>query len=218
MAGSSTDRSPRKTIILGAIIAVLLVAGFVWFVRTMMASKTSKPERQVQVVQIIRPPPPPPPPSDQPPPPPPEKTEQALPKDQPEEHPPDDAPPPAAPLGIDAEGSAGSDAFGLAARTGGGDLIGGTGSNVFAWYTRKINEAIKDILAADGKLASKPFSTSVRIWVDREGRVKVQMATTTGNRDLDQRIQSDLAAMPAMSDAPPLEMPQPVTLKIVQHS
>ena len=81
MAGSSTDRSPRKTIILGAIIAVLLVAGFVWFVRTMMASKTSKPERQVQVVQIIRPPPPPP--SDQPPPPPPEKTEQALPKDLP---------------------------------------------------------------------------------------------------------------------------------------
>ena len=213
MAGSSTDRSPRKTIILGAIIAVLLVAGFVWFVRTMMASKTSKPERQVQVVQIIRPPPPPPPP-DQPPPPPPEKTEQALPKDQPEEHPPDDAPPPAAPLGIDAEGSAGSDAFGLAARTGGGDLIGGTGSNVFAWYTRKINEAITD----KSSLTGQDLGRSVGVWVDREGRVKVQMATTTGNRDLDQRIQSDLAAMPAMSDAPPLEMPQPVTLKIVQHS
>src|SRR5271168_299195 len=118
---------PRRlaTRSLGAIFSVLLLLGFVWFVRTMMANKISKPERVIQTVQIIRPPPPPPP--DQPPPPPPEKTEQEIPKDTPQPTPDDQQAPPDQPLGLAAEGTAGGDAFGLAARSGGSDLIGGTG-------------------------------------------------------------------------------------------
>src|SRR5260370_26390266 len=140
-------RTVRRTVsrLTGAVFGLLLILGFVWFVRTMMGSKTTNPWRQVQVVQVIRRPPPPP---DQPPPPPPEKTEQPLPKDEPEPVP-DNQPAPAdQPLGIDAQGTAGGDAFGLAARSGGSDLVGGSGSAPFAWYTNRIADAICNRLSA----------------------------------------------------------------------
>jgi len=34
----------------GGVIAIALIAGFVWFVNTMMSLKTSKPQRLVQSV------------------------------------------------------------------------------------------------------------------------------------------------------------------------
>jgi len=215
VAGKSTDRR-LAPLVAGALLAVVLLIGFIWFVRTMLAGKTGKSVRQVQIVQIIVPPPPPPP--DQPPPPPPEKTEVPLPKDQPDQPPPpDDAPAPAQPLGIDAEGTAGDDAFGLAARAGGNDLIGGTGSSLFAWYTNKVKDAIMERLSSDTKNPCKKYSTTARITIERDGRIDAQLASTTGNHECDQRIEADLAAMPRMSDPPPPEMPQPVTWKFVQH-
>lgn len=211
-------RSQRRLIsrLGGGVIAVLLLLGFLWFVRTMMAEKVGKPDRKIQTVQVIRPPPPPPPPPDQPPPPPPEKTEEPLPKDRPEPVP-DDQPPPAAPLGIDAQGTAGDDAFGLAARQGGSDLIGGNGNAMFAWYTNKIKDAIVEKLSSDAYLGKKKFSLSVRVWIEADGRVKqVKLATTTGDRDLDQRIETELSSLKPLGDSPPLEMPQPVMMKIVR--
>jgi periplasmic protein TonB len=199
----------------GPLVALLLIIGFVWFVRTMMAAKSTKTERQVQVVQIIRPPPPP----DQPPPPPPEKTEEPLPKDEPDPTPKDDEPPPDQPLGIDAQGTAGGDAFGLAARSGGSDLIGGTGSAAFAWYTNHLREAVMERLTADSGLGSKKFSISVRMWIESDGRIKdLKLMSTTGSRELDERITVALSSLTRLSQAPPLEMPQPVSLKIVSHS
>jgi protein TonB len=200
----------------GAVVGMLLIVGFVWFVRTMMASKSGRPERQIQIVQVIRPPPPPPP--DQPPPPPPEKVDEALPKDQPEAKP-DEEPPPSEPMGLDAQGSAGEDAFGLAARRGGSDLVGGNGGAAFAWYTNRIKDAVLEKLTADPCVKSKKFSTSARFWIAPDGRIKdVKLATTTGNHELDQCIESALASMLRLSDAPPLEMPQPITLKIMSHT
>ncbi len=215
----ANERTRRRYVSLvgGGVIALLLVIGFVWFVQTMMAGKTAKKERQVQVVQIIRPPPPPPP--DQPPPPPQEKTPEQLPKDEPEPAPKDEEPPPSQPLGIDADGNAGSDAFGLAARRGGSDLVGGNGSSAFAWYTNRLKDAVVERLSSDSRLGSKKFSVSVRVWIEADGRVKeVKLMTTTGNKELDQRIEAALASLTRMSDAPPLEMPQPVSLKIVSHT
>jgi periplasmic protein TonB len=169
-------------------------------------------------VQIIRPPPPPPPPPDQPPPPP-QKTEEPLPKDVPEPTPKDEEPPPSQPLGIDADGSAGGDAFGLAARKGGSDLVGGNGSAAFAWYTNRLKDAVVEKLTADSRIETKKFSISVRVWLETDGRIKqVKLVTTTGNHDLDQRIETALGTLDRMSEAPPLEMPQPISLKIVSHS
>jgi TonB family protein len=214
----SVKRRRRPATLIAAAAAVLLVAGFVWFVRTMMASKTSKPGRQVEIVQLIKPPPPPPPP-DQPPPPPPEKVEQPLPKDEPEPTPKDEAPPPLQQLGLDAEGGAGSDAFGLAGNRGGSDLVGGSGSAAFAWFTGRLKEAVLAKLSADSRIGSKKFSVAVRVWIEPDGRVKeVKLTSSTGNKDLDQRIEGALSTLSRLDESPPLEMPQPVSLKIVSRS
>jgi periplasmic protein TonB len=212
-------RSVRRyiTLIGGGLIALLMFVGFVWFVRTMMAGKVVKTQRQVQIVQVIRPPPPPPP-DQPPPPPPPEKIQEALPKDEPEPSPKDE-PAPSQPLGIDAEGTAGGDAFGLAARRGGSDLVGGEGSSVFAWYTNRLKDAVIERLSADSKIESKKFSISVRVWIEPDGKIKeVRLVSTTGNHELDQRIESALNSLSRLSDKPPLEMPQPISLRIVSRS
>lgn len=213
MADQGKERRYVK-LIGSVLIAIVLIVGFVSFVRSMMSSKTSKPGRQVQIVHIIRLPPPPPPP-DQPPPPP-QKADEPLPKDVPEPTPQDQEPPPAQALGLDAEGAAGADAFGLAARHGGSDLIGGNGGAVFAWYTNKLKDAVNEKLSADPKLGSRPYSTSAQVWVGRDGRIRVKLVTTTGNHDTDQRIEQDLQTL-LMNDPPPVEMPQPVTMKIARH-
>src|SRR5208282_1570964 len=181
----------------------------------MMGAKKGKTTRQVQIVQIIRPPPPPP---DQPPPPPPEKTDVQLPKDEPEPVP-DNTPAPAdQPLGIDAEGSAGGDAFGLAARRGGSDLVGGTGSAPFAWYTNRITDAIRDKLASVPCAKSAKGSLTIHLLMDPDGHFKqVQLATTTGNRQVDQCIDDALVSMPRMSDPLPPGMPEQVNIKIVSR-
>jgi protein TonB len=198
----------------GGLFALLLIAGFVWFVRAMMHSTTGNQSRVVQTIQVIRPPPPPPP--DQPPPPPPEKTEQPLPKDEPEPAP-DNTPAPAdQPLGLDAEGAAGGDSFGLAARRGGSDLVGGTGSAPFAYYTNRIADAVREHLSSTSCTKAAKGSLSISLLLDPDGKFKqVQLATTTGNRQVDQCIDAALASMRGISDPAPPGMPEKVILRIV---
>ena len=211
---------PRKErrlvrLIGGGLVAFVLIVGFVSFVHTMMASKGKKPPRQVQVVQIIRPPPPP----EQPPPPPPEKTAEPLPKDEPEP-PPDQAQqaPADQPLGLDAEGSAGGDAFGLAARRGGSDLVGGTGSAPFAWYTSRLTDAIRERLASVECARSAKGSLTFHLLLEASGKIRqVQLATTTGNQKVDECIDAALTSMPPMRDPLPPGMPEQVNVKVVSR-
>jgi periplasmic protein TonB len=198
------------------LVAVALMVSFALMVRTIMASKAAKPERQVQIVQIIKPPPPPPP--DQPPPPPPEKTEQPIPKDQPEPTPDQPQQSPEQPLGLDADGAAGGDAFGLAARRGGSDLVGGTGTAPFAWYTSRITDAIRERLSSVECAKSAKGSLSFHLLMDVSGKIKhVELATTTGNQKVDQCIDMALTSMPPMSDPLPPGMPEQVNIRIVSR-
>ena len=199
-------RSLRRNLtrLAGAAFAVMLILGFMWFVHTMMNAKTGKTTRAVQVVQVIRPPPP-------------EKTQEVLPKDVPDPTPeqqPDQAPD--QPLGVDADGSAGGDAFGLAARHGGSDLIGGTGTAPFAWYTNRMRDTIKDHLAAAPCTKSAKGSLSTRILVGGDGRVKqIKLTTSTGNARVDECVDKALASITNIGDAPPVGMPEEVNLKVV---
>ena len=218
MAAKRTPRGLIGRIAAGA-FAVLLIVAFVWVVRTIMASKTTKNERKVQMVQIIQPPPPPPPPPpEQPPPPPPEKIQQELPKDEPQPTPEQQDQAPPQPLGIDAEGSAGGDAFGLAARAGGSDLIGGTGTAPYAWYTNRIKDAIQERLAAAPCAKSAKGSLSLQVHMEADGRVKqIKLLSGTGDQKVDNCIDSALAAITRMSDPPPGGMPEQINLKIVSR-
>lgn len=213
----SDKRTVRRNLtrLVGTAFALLAVVGFIWFVQKMMGAKTGKTTRMVETVQIIRPPPPPPP--DEPPPPPPEKSPEPLPKDQPEPTPeqqPDQAP--EQPLGVDADGSAGGDAFGLAARRGGSDLIGGTGTAPFAWYTNRMRDEIKERLTASPCTKSAKGSMSTRVLVGADGHVKqIKLTAGTGNAQVDECVEKVLAAITSLSDAPPPGMPEQVNLRVV---
>jgi protein TonB len=208
----------RKAPLIGGVLAgLLLVGAMVWFVRDFMSHKTEKPTRAVQNITVIRPPPPPPP-EETPPPPPPEKMQEQIQQNEPEPTPDNSPAPPQQALGLDAEGNAGDDGFGLAARKGGSDIVGGGGA-AFAWYTGKLKDEVTDRLSNDAKLRGKKYSIGVRIWLEADGRIRdVKMTSGTGSRELDSAISSDIAALGRLSASPPIEMPQPISLQIVSRS
>ncbi len=213
------DRRRRAPLIGGLLGMAILLSVFVWIAHGLMASKNQKQARTVQNITVIRPPPPPPPPPEEkpPPPPPPDKVEEQLKQSEPEPTP-DNTPAPSPQLGLDAEGAAGDDGFGLAARKGGSDLVG-TGGAAFAWYTGKLKDEVTDRLSSDSKLRGKKYSVGVRIWLTTDGRIKdVRMTSGTGNRELDSAIAADLTALGRLSESPPIEMPQPISLQIVSRS
>jgi protein TonB len=198
--------------ILGGLAIVVLIVGFIGFVRIMMSLKISKPERQVQTIQLIRPPPPPPPP-DQPPPPP-EKVEQPLEQDKPEPTPqePDQAQPDV--LANEGPASAGSDAFGM--HQGAGGFIGGAGTAPFAWYTNRMRDEIKEKLSNSSCVKSAKGSVSTRIVVGADGRVKhIELTTTTGDSRVDQCVGKALASITQVGADPPPGMPEAINLKVV---
>jgi protein TonB len=204
----------RLPILASSLAGAALLAAFVWVVHGIIAGKGARPERKVQIVQVIRPPPPPPP-EEKPPPPP--RPEEAAPTEEPEPTP-SDAEAPAERLGLDSEGTAGGDAFGLAAHKGGHD-IAGSGGAIFAWYTTRLKDHVASQLSDDARVRSKRFSVAVRLWVDPDGAIRqVRLAGTTGNRDLDTAIEAVLGRLPRMSEPPPAEMPQPINLRIVSRS
>lgn len=200
-------------VLVGGLIVLLVVGAFVWLVAGMQEKPAQSKRPMVQTVKLIRPPPPPPEPP--PPPPPEEKIEDQLPQETPEEAPPDEAAP-AEQLGLDAEGVAGSDGFGLAARKGGREL--GVGGAAFAWYTAMLKDSILDVLSDDERIRRGSYQVTVRVWLNNAGGVeRIKLASTSGNRELDAAIEQALEKMGRVREAPPLEMPQPVTLRIVSR-
>jgi protein TonB len=199
----------------GALVLILVVA-LIWLIRDFMAHKSQKPQRMVQNITVIRPPPPPPP-DEPPPPPPPEKIEQQVPQNEPDPAP-DNAPAPSEQLGLDAEGSAGGDAFGLEARRGGSDLVG-TGGAVFAWYTNKLKDTILERLSADPRLRGKKYNVPLRIWLEPDGRIKsMQLINSSGDKEIDKAISADVTGIGRFGEAPPLELPQPITWQLNSHT
>lgn len=206
-------RSNQRLAALGGVLGVLLlISGLMWLVHGFLASKQQQPQRIVQNITIIRPPPPPP---EQPPPPPPPKVEQPIEQKQPDPTPDNTPTPPQQQLGLDAEGSAGGDAFGLMARPGGANLVG-TGGAVFAWFTGKVRDAVNERLASDPKLHAQKFTISVRIWIASDGSIsQVRLADGSGNHAIDGEVAQALGSLGRLGEAPPLEMPQPITIQII---
>lgn len=198
-----------------ALAVVATLALFGWFVHHVVTSKDTKPKRQTQIVTVIRPPPPPP--EEPPPPPPPEKPQEQIAQNEPDPSP-SDEPTPSEQLGLDAEGAAGGDSFGLAARKGGHDLVG-SGGAIFGWYTTRLKDRVTDRLASDPRLRARHFSVAVKVWIEPDGRIReAHIVTGSGNGDLDSAIETAVASIGRMTDPPPLEMPEPVTIRIVSRT
>jgi protein TonB len=203
---SQVDREPRAWAIwLFAIILVLgSVVGAVYFFKDFLG-KQEGPKQVVHNISLIKQPPPPPPKPPEKPPEPPKVKEEVQVK-QPDEAKPDkpaDAKPPSdKPLALDAQGSAGSDNFGLGSRIGGTDLTATGGGG--AYYTGLIQRQFYEALMKDKKIQRQSFRVVVRIEIGPDGRVlHATFVTDSGNRDLDQQIQTALADAPPLKEVPP---------------
>jgi periplasmic protein TonB len=209
------DRRRRRreaaTRIAGGLAALLLIAGFAGFVHKMISLKASKPERQIQTIQLIRPPPPPPP--DQPPPPP-EKVEQQLPQDKPQPTPDEQEQQQPDLLANEGPDAAGSDAFGM--HQGSGGFIGGTGTAPYAWYTNRMRDEIKDTLSKSSCVKSARGMVTTQVVLGAGGQVKhIELTTSTGSARVDDCLGKALASITQVGADPPPGMPAAVNLKVV---
>ena len=198
------------------VLVALVGGGVIWMVRNFLAGEPPAQKKVVQEIRIIRPPPeqlPPPPP----PPPPEEEVDIPDPQSEPEPSP-SDEPPPGEQLGLDAEGTAGGDGFGLAARKGGRDLLA-SGGSAYAWYAGLLKNEILERLQDEKRARAGSYSVLVRVWVRPDGTIeRFALAQSSGDRDRDRAIEAALAGIGRISQGPPADMPQPVSLRIVSRA
>jgi periplasmic protein TonB len=197
--------------IAGGLILVMVIGVMVYFISN-IKEKPEKKERKIQAISLSKPPPPPPPPPkvEKPPEPEPEqKIEQ--PEPEPEEIPDVADEAPLGDLGLDAEGTAGSDGFGLAARKGGKGLFGG--GNPFAWYGNSIKNDISALLADKESLRRKDYTAIIKLWIEADGSIKrVELAKDTNDAEIDALLTKEIGKYKA--NAPPPGLEQPIKLKI----
>lgn len=223
---SARSKPKFKFIWLGYVGVVLLfVLVGVWLIKTVLFSDTPRNRRQIHLVTMLKPPPPPPPPEEEPPPPEPEEEIIEPEPEQLAETPDENAAdtPAGENLGVDAEGTAGGDSFGLVGKKGGRSLIGGgLGESSllrkYGWYTRMIQEeirkAIKQKFDKNGGWPDTGHDAKVRIVLDATGRiVDFSLVAPSGDSALDQVVLSLLPRI-QVSEPPPPDMPLALFIRV----
>jgi len=202
---------------LGAGLAVVFLAGLAWLIVSVISQPEGPRKPAAQQVAILRqqPPPPPPKPPERPPEPPKVKEEVKInePKPDPVPDKPADPAPAAKPLGLDADGSAGSDGFGLAANKGGRDITtlgsGGGGGGSGRYFTGLLQRNFFETLARNRRAPVDEFSVVVRVWIGDDGRVqRARIVEGSGNAELDQLIETTLSEMSPLREVPPVNLRQ----------
>ena len=219
MADSSRRFRRYVPVLIGGLILMASIALGMHLIKK-MENKPGKKERKIQTVTLAPPPPPPPPPPkiEKPPEPEPEQKieEQAEPEpeklpDVPEQAPPRD-------LGLDAEGSAGSDGFGLAARKGGQGLFGGGSGNPFAWYGNLIKHDLVALLSGKDDLRRKGYTAVLKLWVEADGSIKhFELAKGSNDENIDKLLGQVIAQYQRINEPPPPGLEQPIKLKITSN-
>lgn len=202
-------------LIVGSAVVVIVAIALIFFVRSMLLAPAPKPT--VQQISLLVPPPPPK--VDTPPPPPEIKEEVKLEEKQVEPEPtpdtPSDEPPPGDLLGLDADGGAGADGFGLIGKKGGRGLIGSGEGSRFAWYAGTLKEQLSEHLSDRDEVRKKRYSVRVLMWINADATIKrVQVVDSTGNKSVDNALRGALDKVTRVAEAPPEDMPQPVRLRI----
>lgn len=207
---------------LGFAVVALLVGGALVVMK--FISAPAKKNTGVQQVALLKQPPPPPPkPPEKPPEPP--KVKEDVKIDQPKDDPkpadakaPDDKPASDKPLGVDADGSAGSDGFGLAANRGGRDFLTTGGGGGGAYYTGLLQRQFFEALSRNRKILKDEFRVVVKVWLGDDGRVqKADIVSGSGNAQVDDLISLTLLEMTPLKDVPPSSM-RPMQLRLSNRS
>lgn len=190
----------------GVVAVVCLLLGIVVMLMMVIGSQPPPTPVRIQQVSLL----PTPPPMEKPPEP---EIKKETPMDQvdaPKDSP--DNTPTGDDLGVDADGN-GADNFGLKAIKGGHGLLDG---GPFGRYSAALRSDLHDWIARDKRLRRERYSVVLRLWIAGSGRIdRVELASTTGSSDLDQRLQTMVAGLVGkMREPPPQEMPQPVRLAV----
>ncbi len=216
-----SDRLRRLTPWLGGGGILLVFAVLGYFVLSSLFSAPPPPKNKVQQISLVQPPPPPPPPPEMEPPPPPEIEEVETPdidemmEDLAEEI--SDEPPPGAELGLDAEGGAGSDAFGLVGKKGGRGLLGGSGSP-FGWYGKIVQQDLQTQLQQIDEVRALSYTVVVKLWLSPSGTVETAVVERgSGDADVDDALEQAITRQVRISAAPPQDMPQPIRLRVTSR-
>jgi periplasmic protein TonB len=203
----------------GGVAFVFLAAAYGVYA---MVNSDAVPRKRVMETIALKlvPPPPPPPPPPEAPPPPPKMLEQKIeqPVDKPDDAPKPETPSQAADLGA-SQGPCTSSCVATSGRdpTYRPETIGGNGPGRvnYGHYAALMQDQIGRRIRQDEKLEAAKFRATIRIWLDNVGGVqRVELARTTGDNDLDTRIRKMIGTMPALPEAPPKDMPQPVIVRL----
>jgi protein TonB len=177
--------------LLGVTFVIAVGLGVSVLINNFMESKPNAPKKKVQQITLVQPPPPPPPPPkiEKPPE---QKIEQEVDIPEPEmvEDMPEamDEPMAGDQLGLDADGAAGSDGFGLIGRKGGRGLLSGAG-DPFVIYASQLQRLIEDAFTDTDELRSISYSIVVKIWVSPNGEIeRAELATSTGKKNIDKMM------------------------------
>ncbi len=210
-----------RPLLLGIVALMAIVLGTL-ALRAFLAHPADKGPG-IHSIALVQPPPPPPKPPEKPPEPPKIKEEVKI--DQPKAPPTPDDPKPAdkpssdKPLGLDSDGNAGSDGFGLGANKGGQDIAGqGGGGGSGAYYSGLLQRAFFDALSRNRKVLHDEFRVVVKIWLSDDGRVtRADIVNGSGNGEVDQQIQAALMDIQPLRDVPPSSMRQ-IQLRLSNRS
>ncbi len=214
----------RNLPLLIGIVLTLIIAVAVYFVQDMF-QKPAQVKKQVQQITMIQPPPPPPPPEQKPP----EAEPEKLPEPEPEpEKEPEPAPeaaeePAGEDLGVDAEGGAGSDGFGLLGKKGGRGLLGGSGGSAILWYGGLVKRGLEEELRnqlADSNAGKTAYTVQLNIWITSDGSVnRAELSGSSGKPEVDRAIRAALPKVRfSLPKPPPENMPQPLRIRVMSRN
>jgi hypothetical protein len=206
--------------VLPGLFALLFIAsvgvGAAIMIGKFMDAEPVKVERKIQTITVLAPPPPPPKIEQKPPEPEIEQEKVQIPEPETLDELPEEASeePAAGDLGLDAEGGAGTDSFGLIGRKGGRGLLAGAGDPL-ARFAGQVQKLIQQALYTDDAIRRHEYSVVLKVWVAFDGSIeRTELAGSTGKPTVDERIEHAIADMPRLSAAPPPDLPMPIKLRI----
>lgn len=130
-------------------------------------------------------------------------------------------------LGLDADGKAGSDGFGLIGRKGGrsilSDGLGGGASLLqkYSWYTQivesEVRKRVMKNLEEQGGIPRGKMQAVVKIDIsDRGSVVRYEIIGSSGNHKMDNAVKKALDSI-IISEAPPEGMPKTMRIRVMSQ-
>ena len=227
------NKSAKPKVPWGLIVVTAVVLGAaVYLVKAVLSEEGPRRKNSVTVVTLLKPPPPPPPMQK-----PPEPKIEEVQKEEiiaPEQELAEpeapsaeqDSTPAGDSLGVDADGAAGSDAFGLIGKKGGRNLLAGDGGGLgklslltrFAEYSQivesEIRKKVMKRLDEEGGMPKGKHQVIARVSVDGSGAVvDLKIIGSSGNHKIDEAVRESVEKI-QISAPPPDGMPRTMVIRI----